>query len=337
MTGISSATRSEIERAARILAHGGLVAFPTETVYGLGADATSAEAVARIYAAKGRPIDHPLIAHVGRRSDLERFGADVSPEAAKLADAFWPGPLTVIVGRGPEIARSATGGRDTVGLRMPDDPVALDLLAAFGAVGSGVVAAPSANRFGGVSPTTAEHVVADLGDVVDAVLDGGPSRVGVESTIVDLTGPEPLVLRPGGISIVELEGVLGRQVIDGRSGRSRASGMLESHYAPEADVALVDRDSIVSLEFGPDDGLVSAGPEPAGVAPVDDRRHWNLPDDASGFAAGLYATLRAADAAGVKRLYVVGPSHGDLLDAVMDRLAKAAATPRHRPAGSPSS
>lgn len=321
----SFATRSEIEEAARVLADGGLVAIPTETVYGLGADATNPEAVARIFAAKGRPADHPLIVHVGRRSDLERLGVDVSPEAAKLADAFWPGPLTVIVGRGPEITPATTGGRDTVGLRMPDHPVALDLLAAFGAVGSGAVAAPSANRFGGVSPTTAEHVVADLGAMVDAVLDGGPSRVGVESTIVELTGAEPLLLRPGGISTVELEGVLGRPVRDGRSGRSRAPGMLESHYAPYADVELLDRDGLASVELGPDDGLITTGDCPTHAPPVDGRRHWRLPDDASGYAAGLYATLRAADAVGVRRMYVVGPSTGDLLSAVMDRLAKAAA------------
>ncbi len=325
MVEIPHATRSEIENAARILADGGLVAFPTETVYGLGADATNPEAVARIYAAKGRPTDHPLIVHIGRRSDLERFGADVAPDAAKLADAFWPGPLTVIVGRGAEIVPSTTGGRDTVGLRMPDHPVALELLEAFGAVGSGAVAAPSANRFGGVSPTTAAHVVADLGAVVDAVLDGGPSRVGVESTIVELTGPEPMLLRPGGISVVELEAVLGRTVLDGRSGRSRASGMLDSHYAPVAEVVLLDSEKPGVPELGPDDGLISAGTRPAGAPAVDGRRHWNLPGEAAGYAAGLYATLRAADGAGVKRLYVVAPSHGDLLNAVMDRLAKAAA------------
>ena len=328
MVDASHGARSEIEKAARILADGGLVAFPTETVYGLGADATSAEAVARIFAAKGRPADHPLIVHIAHRDDLERFGADVSPDAAKLADAFWPGPLTVIVGRGPEIVPETTGGRDTVGLRMPDHPVALELLRTFGTVGSGAVAAPSANRFGGVSPTTAAHVAADLGNRVDVVLDGGPSRVGVESTIVELTGPEPLLLRPGGISVVELEAVLGRPVRDGRGGPSRASGMLNSHYAPDAEVILLDGGKPAKVELGPGDGLISTEIRPSGAPPVDGRRHWSLPGDASGYAAGLYATLRAADAAGVTRLFVVAPSHGDLLSAVMDRLAKAAANRR---------
>ncbi|MDH3302697.1 MAG: L-threonylcarbamoyladenylate synthase, partial [Acidimicrobiia bacterium] len=288
------------------------------------ADATSAEAVTRIFAAKGRPADHPLIVHIGSRDDLERFGADVPPEAARLVDAFWPGPLTLIVGRGSEIVPETTGGRDTVGLRMPDHSVALELLDAFAAIGSGAVAAPSANRFGGVSPTTAAHVAADLGTEVELILDGGPCRVGVESTIVELTGPEPVLLRPGGISAVELEAVLGRTVLDGRGGRSRASGMLESHYAPDAEVILLDGEKPAPVDLGPDDGLISAGARPAGAPPVDGRRHWSLPGEAAGYAAGLYATLRAADAAGVTRLYVVVPSRGELLGAVMDRLAKAA-------------
>ncbi len=322
----ASLGHEEIGAAARVLADGRLVAFPTETVYGLGADATNPDAVAGIFAAKGRPADHPLIVHVGRRDQLDRFGVDVAPEASKLADAFWPGPLTIIVGRGPEIAPETTGGRDSVGLRMPDHPVALALLEAFAAIGSGAVAAPSANRFGEVSPTTAAHVAADLGSAVDVILDGGPCRVGVESTIVEMTGPQPVLLRPGGISLVELEAVLGRRVLDGRAGSSRAPGMLDSHYAPDAEVVLLDGEKPVAVVLGPDDGLISAGARPAGAPPVDGRRHWSLPGDATGYASGLYATLRAADAAGVKRLYVVAPAHGELLAAVMDRLSKAAAT-----------
>ena len=319
------ATDATVDAAGAILAAGGLVAFPTETVYGLGADATNADAVAGIFAAKGRPVDHPLIVHIGRRSELERFGADVSPEAAKLADAFWPGPLTLIVGRGPEIAPATVGGRPTVGLRMPDHPVALDLLVAFAAIGSGAVAAPSANRFGAVSPTTADHVAADLGSAVDVILDGGPCRVGVESTIVDLTGSEPVLLRPGGISVVELEAVLGRRVGDGRAGASRAPGMLDSHYAPDAEVIVLDGERPADVELGPGDGLISTDARPVSAPRVDGRRHWQLPSNASGYAAGLYATLRAADANGVERLYVVAPAHGELLGAVMDRLNKAAA------------
>ena len=317
---------ADIRAAALVLAEGGLVAFPTETVYGLGADATSAKAVAGIFAAKGRPSDHPLIVHIGRREHLERFGTGIDSMAVRLADAFWPGPLTMIVGRGPEISPSTTGGRDTVGLRMPDHPIALELLAAFAAVGSGAVAAPSANRFGEVSPTTAEHVAADLGDTVEMILDGGPSRVGVESTIVELTGAQPTVLRPGGISTVELEAVLGCEVPDGRTGPSRASGMLISHYAPTAEVMLVEGNELAMIELGPADGLISIVAGSAGRAVPNRSRHWTLPADATGYAAALYATLRAADAAGVKRLYVVPPDRGDLLDAVTDRLAKAAAT-----------
>ncbi len=317
----------EIRAAAAVLAAGGLVAFPTETVYGLGADATDAGAVSAIFSAKGRPPSHPLIVHIGRRGDLERFGVDVDWAAAQLADAFWPGPLTLVVGRGSEIVPEATGGLATVGLRMPDHPMALVLLDAFAVVGSGAVAAPSANRFGEVSPTTAAHVAADLADVVDVILDGGPCRVGVESTIIDLSGPEPTLLRPGGISTVELEAVLGRPVSDGTAGRSRAPGMMASHYAPVADVVLLDEVDWLTVDQGPGEGLISAGALPGGAPPVDGRRHWNLPADARGYAAELYATLRAADAAGVKRLLVVPPSRGPMLEAVLDRLTKAA-TPR---------
>lgn len=319
----------EIDRAAAALAAGALVAFPTETVYGLGADASSGEAVARIFAAKGRPTGHPLIVHLSdeaaRAADLGGLGLDPSPEAESLAKAFWPGPLTLIVARGPAVDPAATGGRDTVGLRVPDHPVALALLRAAADLGVPGVAGPSANRFGRVSPTTAAHVIDDLGSLADPavelVVDGGACRVGVESTIIDTTGPEPALLRPGGISAVEIEAVLGRALVDDRAGPARASGMLASHYAPDVEVVLVaagELDRIV--------GDAAVGPVGV-IAPFDPghRPSWVLPADASGYGARLYAALREADGAGLDRLLVVPPERGELRDAVIDRLTKAAA------------
>lgn len=311
----------EIARAAEALALGRLVAFPTETVYGLGADASSAEAVAKIFAAKGRPTGHPLIVHFADPSDLDRFARDVSPMARKLASAFWPGPLTIVVERGDLVAPETVGGLSTVGLRVPDHPLALDLLHRFG----GGVAAPSANRFGSVSPTTAAHVIADLGHLVDIVIDGGPSAVGVESTIIDATGAEPVLLRPGGISVVEIEAVLGRTVVDGRSGESRAPGMMASHYAPVVPVQLVsENDHMAELAR---QGQDRSGRSIGLIAPFASPHQpsWELPPDAAGYAARLYSTLREADRHGLERLLVVPPSSGPLLDAVVDRLAKAAA------------
>ncbi len=314
-----------VERAVAVLDRGGLVAFPTETVYGLGADASSAEAIGRIFAAKGRPRNHPLIIHLAAElaaePDLGGLGRSLGPEARALADAFWPGPLTVIVERGPAVVPEATGGRDTVGLRVPDHPLTLALLRAFGRG----VAGPSANRFGSVSPTTAAHVADDLGQRVDLILDGGPCRVGVESTIVDTTGDGPQLLRPGGISAVEIESVLGRPLTDGRGGPSRASGMLASHYAPDVSVDLVaaeDLDAAIAAQTGRGDRKLGViGPIEPTSGPVSS---WRLPADAAGYGAELYATLRAADRAGLDHLLIVPPDHGELLDAVVDRLVKAA-------------
>lgn len=318
-----------IERAAVALERGRLVAFPTETVYGLGADASSSEAVARVFEAKGRPAGHPLIVHLPDDLDLgvdspglSRFARDVGPAARALAEAFWPGPLTLIVGRGPEVAPAATGGRDTVGLRVPDHPLTLALLRR---VGRGV-AGPSANRFGSVSPTTAAHVIDDLGPAVDHVLDGGPCRIGVESTIVDTTGSEPVLLRPGGIAAVELEAVLGHPLRDDRGGPSRASGMLASHYAPDVSVTLIAVDQLDhELERG-----AAPGRRIGLIAPFEHGHQpgWSLPPDAAGYAARLYATLRAADRAELDHLLIVPPDRGTLLDAVLDRLTKAAAPDR---------
>ncbi len=306
----------DLDVAVVALKAGDLVAFPTETVYGLGADASNGEAVAKIFTAKGRPAGHPLIVHIAGSEGLSRFGRDVSGDAFRLADAFWPGPLTIIVGRGDGVADEVTGGRSTVGLRVPDHPLALALLKGF----DGGVAGPSANRFGAVSPTTARHVLDDLGHRIDVVLDGGPARVGVESTIVEATDDGVRLLRPGGISVVEIEAVLGRSVVDGREGESRAPGMLVSHYAPAATVELVDGAWLGAQTFG--------ATQSVGVIAPFDHEHgasWRLPADAAGYAAGLYATLREADRAGVDRLFIVGPDDGPLCDAVLDRLVKASA------------
>ncbi|MCL4156707.1 UNVERIFIED_CONTAM: hypothetical protein GTU68_017691 [Idotea baltica] len=322
-TAIDTQTDAAVERAVAIaaaaLTAGKLVAFPTETVYGLGADASNAAAVASIFAAKGRPPGHPLIVHMASAADLDRFGRNVSPLAHKLGVAFWPGPLTIVVERADSVAPETAGGLDTVGLRVPDHPVTLQLLNEFG----GGVAGPSANRFGSVSPTTAAHVVDDLGSVIDFVLDGGPCAVGVESTIVDVTGPAPVLLRPGGISAVEIEAVLGVSVEDGRAGPSRAPGMLASHYAPEVTVELIEQSQV-------DDALAvaSSADQPVGLIAPDVKGHspsWQLPADAGGYAAQLYAALRAADQHNLQRLLVVPPRTGPLLDAVIDRLQKAAA------------
>jgi L-threonylcarbamoyladenylate synthase len=226
---------SLIARAVEILRSGGLVAFPTETVYGLGADASSPAAVRRIFEAKGRPADHPLIVHLGSVDALDAWAADVPPLARSLAEALWPGPLTIVLRRSARVPDAVTGGLPTVGLRVPAHPIALELLRAF----EGGIAAPSANRFGTVSPTTAEHVRDGLGDRVDLVLDGGASAVGVESTIVDLSGDEPGILRPGGVPREVLEALAGVPFPVRKGGEIRAPGTLAAHYAPDARLMLV--------------------------------------------------------------------------------------------------
>ncbi|MBI3256331.1 MAG: threonylcarbamoyl-AMP synthase, partial [Actinobacteria bacterium] len=260
-----SSASSAIAGAVGVLRAGGLVAFPTETVYGLGADASNDDAVRRIFAVKGRPTDHPLIVHLGDADQLDTWAREIPSDARLLAAACWPGPLTLVLWRSSVVSDVVTGGRDSVGLRVPSHPVALDLLRAFG----GGVAAPSANRFGRVSPTTAAHVVADLGDDVDLVLDGGACAVGVESTIVDLTGEAPMLLRQGGVSIETIEGVIGRAVIATAEGPERAPGMLAAHYAPTARVELVEahrlQDRLRLLTLPP--GTMPPGTMPPGTLP----------------------------------------------------------------------
>lgn len=314
----------DIDLARRVLARGGLVAFPTETVYGLGGDAEQPAAVARIFAAKGRPRAHPLIVHLGAHLStdptLGGWAAPLSDAARELARRFWPGPLTLIARRGPRAIDEVTGGAPTVGLRVPQHPVAQALLAAFG----GAVAAPSANRFGAVSPTTAAHVVADLGDAVDYVLDGGECAVGLESTIVDVSGDRPALLRPGGISREAIEAVLGLSLLT--HSPTPAPGTLASHYAPRARVIAAD---VAAL------GAVAAGaPRPVAVlAPAAilaalslpaDVTAAALPDDPGAIAHDLYRALRDLDARGFATIVTWLPDDTGLNAAIADRLRRAA-------------
>lgn len=309
-----------LPQALDVLRAGGLIALPTETVYGLGADASNELAVRRIFAVKGRPSTHPLIVHVANVERAREWSAGFSAEAEKLAAAFWPGPLTLIVKRSNKATDAVTGGQDTVGLRVPSHPLALELLAKFG----GGVAAPSANKFGRISPTTAAHVRAELGDEVDCVLDGGPSSVGVESTIVDVSGPEPRVLRPGGVSREALEAVLGRAIADGSAAKDvRAPGMLESHYAPRAGLWLVNPEQLSEeISRRPATRLVVIAPASVPIPPGITRL--SVPEDADGFARVLYAKLREADALG-DVILAVPPAASGLGVAVRDRLKRAAA------------
>ncbi len=316
------ATDADITRAVDALRRGRLVAFPTETVYGLGADAADPDALARLYAVKGRPAEHPVIVHVAEPVQLAEWAAHVPRAARLLADALWPGPLTLVVPRAARVPDGITGGGDTVGLRVPDQPVALALLRAFG----GGIAAPSANRFGHVSPTTAADVRADLGDDVDVVLDDGPCRVGVESTIVDCTGDELVILRPGGVTRERIEEVSGRPAAIARDSPVRAPGTLKSHYAPDAAVLLVDRDGLPDRAAA----LVAAGQRvavlaeepcpslPAGVIVLDP------PADVDDYARVLYARLHEVDRQGVDVLLAVPPRDTGLGTAVADRLRRAA-------------
>lgn len=320
----------DIDRAVAVLRSGGLVAFPTETVYGLGADAANDAAVARVFAVKGRPTDHPLIVHLADVGQIDTWADDVPDVARMLADAFWPGPLALLLRRSESVSDAVTGGRPTVALRVPDHPLALELLRAFG----GGIAAPSANRFGRVSPTTAAHVVADLGTDVDLVLDGGPCRVGVESTIVDLTGPEPEILRLGGVTVDRLAEVLGHEpavriAAEPADRGAIAPGMLEAHYAPDARI-------VIATESGAADALIAAlstanGPvgvlAPGVLAGIpEDVVELEPAGPADEYAAVLYARLRQADRLGLSTLVCVPPPAVGVGAAVMDRLRRAAAS-----------
>ncbi|MBL8955382.1 MAG: threonylcarbamoyl-AMP synthase [Myxococcaceae bacterium] len=312
-----------ITEAVGVLKRGGLVALPTETVYGLGADAENELAVRHIFAVKRRPASHPLIVHVASARHAKAWARELPVHFDALARAFWPGPLTLVVWRSDRASDAVTGGQDTVALRVPDHPLALELLEAFG----GGVAAPSANRFGRVSPTTAEHVRAELGADVDLVLDGGPCAVGVESTIVDLTGAEPRILRPGGVSREDLVRVLGRPVRLGADGADvRAPGMLASHYAPRAGVLVVTPAQLYAeAERRQTEGLRVAALAPRSVAVPAAVHRADMPEDAAGFARELYGALRRLDAEGFDLVVTALPDEHGLGLAVKDRLLKAAA------------
>ena len=317
--------RPEIERAVALLRRGELVAFPTETVYGLGADAADPAAVAKIFAAKGRPADHPLIVHRPAAAQLARWAREVPAEAERLAAAFWPGPLTLILKRQPDVPDAVTGGQDTVGLRVPNHPLALELLAAF----DGGIAAPSANRFGRISPTTAAHVREELGERVPLVLDGGACPVGIESTILDLSRGVPVLLRPGAIGAADIARVLGctPDTAAPQAEAPRVSGSLAAHYAPRTPLQLVSSDGLL---FALRNALV-AGERVAVLAPTaqaisHDLVTWKQsPAEPAGFAHDLYASLRALDALGCARILVQQPPAGEAWLAVNDRLRRAAA------------
>ncbi|MEO6626199.1 MAG: L-threonylcarbamoyladenylate synthase [Burkholderiaceae bacterium] len=334
---------ASIRECASALRAGELVAFPTETVYGLGADAASDAAVGKIFAAKGRPSAHPLIVHVDDAHQgadgVARFARAVPAFAAGLMRAFWPGPLTVILPRQPQVASAAAGGQDSIGLRCPAHPVALALLRACRELGVMGLAGPSANQFGRVSPTTAAHVRDEFGEAL-RVLDGGPCQVGIESTIVDCTRPVPVLLRPGGIDLAQLQAACGQRVWLPEQAAlelpdmaaPRSSGTLEAHYAPRAKVRLMDAKALQTA-------LNVLGPGPQGEDPVIaiyaraqlrcrasavlQRR---MPDDAVATAQQLFAVLRDFDARGVKLIWVETPPAAVEWDGVRDRLRRAAAS-----------
>jgi L-threonylcarbamoyladenylate synthase len=321
---LSNCSADAVSKAAANLLAGNLVAFPTETVYGLGADACNADAVARIYSVKGRPADHPLIVHVASMDALGEWTADVPEYAISLARDFWPGPMTLILKRSGLAGDFVTGGQNTVGLRVPDHPVALGLLLAFAQIGGKGVAAPSANRFGNVSPTTAQAVADELSQYLgdaDQILDGGPCEVGVESTIVDCTRDVPRILRPGAVTVEMIEKSTGlhvgvsRAAIDSDVNEKviRVSGSLDSHYAPVATV-LLDQSPVAGQ------GFIAM----ADVATPDGVMRLAAPKTDDEFARVLYAAFRAADEQGLQTVVVAQPVGDGIAVAIRDRLMRAA-------------
>lgn len=325
-----------LERAAAIIRDGGLVAFPTETVYGLGADALSAEASKKIYAAKGRPSDNPLIVHVAEFSDMEKIAQEMPEEAKKLADAFWPGPLTMIVRKNDRVPYETTGGMDTVAVRMPNHPVALELIRRSG----GYIAAPSANTSGKPSPTLAEHVAFDMDGRIPMILDGGPVGIGIESTIVDLTEDIPMILRPGYITPKMLEKVIGEVKMDpgiiasDSLQKPKAPGMKYKHYAPKGDLVIVEGKKQAVAEtinhltkMDAEAGLktaVIASDENLSLYDADCKINIGSREHEESIAANLYEVLREMDEMGVQKMYSESFAGGGLGAAIMNRLLKAA-------------
>jgi L-threonylcarbamoyladenylate synthase len=318
-----------IAAAVQTLKAGELVGLPTETVYGLAADAGSDVAVARIFAAKGRPANHPLIVHVADASGVDHFAANVPDFARRLIDAFWPGPLTLILPRRPGVGAAAAGGQDSIGLRCPSHPVAQAVLRACAAQGVFGLAAPSANPFGRVSPTTAAHVQAGMGDAL-LVLDGGACDVGIESTIIDCTRGAPVLLRPGGISRAQVEAACGQPLRDGSALSApdpKASGTLLAHYAPAAPVRLMDAKALqTALDLlGADAAHIATWSRAILKTPSSSVIRRRMPDDAAATAQQLFAVLREFDAQGARLIWIESPPETPEWEAVRDRLQRAAA------------
>jgi L-threonylcarbamoyladenylate synthase len=316
-------TDKDIEQAVAVLREGGLVAFPTETVYGLGADASNPLAVRKLFEAKGRPATHPVIVHLADAMQLANWAREIPPAAQRLAKKFWPGPLTLILRRAPQVSDLVTGGQETVAVRVPSNPVAQRLLARFG----GGVAAPSANRHGRVSATAAEHVRREFGPTVECVLDGGEARIGIESSIVDLSGGRAVLLRPGWITAAEIEAVLGVSLAAPAGDAPRAPGTLVKHYAPQTPLMLTEGDLALELAAS----LLRLGKRVAVLAfsaqrPFLQGLEWiAAPQDAADYAHELYASLRRLDESGCDAIIVEKPPQTPAWAAINDRLARAAA------------
>jgi L-threonylcarbamoyladenylate synthase len=315
----------EVREAAKLLAAGKVVAFPTETVYGLGADASNPEAVRRIFEIKGRPADHPVIVHLSHPDQLSEWAADIPDEAYQLAERFWPGPLTMILNRNKRVPDEVTGGQDTVGLRIPAHPVALALLRKFG----GGIAAPSANRFGRISPTTAQHVLEDLGEELEMIVDAGPCLIGLESAIINLSGPEPMLLRPGSLTVKELEAVLdGKRIaVPEKKVVLRAPGMLASHYAPRTPFAVIEAVALPETLTK----LLTRGETVAVMTVTAPENSWpkgvtlrSMPPSPSDYACEMYSVMRKLDNGGFDHIVAVAPPDSIEWLAVMDRLTRAA-------------
>jgi len=313
---ISNPTQNEIKSAAKALKNGHLVAFPTETVYGLGADTTNEKAVGKIYAAKGRPINHPVIVHISSANQLENWVQEIPEYAIRLGNAYWPGPMTLILKRNSRALDFVTGGQESVGLRVPNHQVALALTREFEKLGGFGIAAPSANRFGSVSPTTARDVEEELGKFLgdeDLILDDGPCKIGVESSIIDCTQVNPVVLRPGAVTTEMIEEVTGLTVsLKADGSEIRASGLLDSHYAPKAKVFL-------GLAAQPGDGFIALGQIPTPIGSI----RLASPASIEDYARDLYGALRMGDQLGLNKIYVVKPEGSGLAIAIRDRLVKA--------------
>lgn len=329
LSKLQSISMTEIQQAAEILKAGGVVAFPTETVYGLGADAENTEALAKLYAIKGRPSNHPVIVHIASAGQLSDWAVEIPEQAFLLAEAFWPGPLTLILKRASKVPDAVTGGQETVGVRVPNHPVTLALLQAFG----GGMAGPSANRFGRLSPTTAVHVRDDLGTDVDYVLDGGACEVGVESTIVAFRDGLPVILRPGMITAEQIQVVLDtaiglepqkKQSGQGESTVSRAPGTLASHYAPHTTLKLLNADELQRCLAERATGLKIGVLSFSAKQGQDDGVWAIMPQNPQAYAQLLYGKLRELDAAGLSEIWVEQVPDESSWFAVRDRLSRAA-------------